>query len=700
DLDVDDVLQAASFAIGGAGYAAGTSVTLAGAGSFTLTADGSYTFTPLADWNGAVPQVDYTTNTGATSTLNLQVRPVNDAPVRISAAPTPLVVSEGSAATSLGLGSLNYSPGGGADEASQALAATVTALPAGLGTLVLADGRTPITAGGSYTLADLRGVQFLPSSSVSSGTSALTFTVYDAGGAAAASESVAITIVNQAPTLDGANPLPALAEDAQDPAGVVVADLVAGHAVDPLGRAGIAVIGADASGGRWEFSRDGGASWSTFTAVATADAELLAGTAEIRFVPGPDWNGVATGLSFRAWDLSGGTAAGTRADTRINGGSSAFSTGIAAASVTVRAVNDAPVQLNAAPAAVMGGSAGTTMQLGLDQLAYGPGGGTDESGQSLTVTITTLPAATEGTVVLADGRTPVGIGSEYTLAELRSMQFVVAAGSTGNGGELAWTVRDNGGTAGGGSDRASGALRIQVGSQGIDTSVKVVVAPPPAPVSLSTPASAVAPPSSSPASSASATSPGRVSGTVEGALGGGLMDLPARANVLGALSAFAPPQQFATEGGRLTTLVEVEQRNLSQGSLDTAGDFVLTGFSGLEGAVTRVSAEQFQQALRSGAFIDELDRLRRQLHEEFDLDRSTTITVAGLSLGVSLVYVLWLIRGGVLLGSYLSAMPAWRLLDPLPVLARSGDEDEETEDGEEPLSPFAPVPPDPLRGFA
>jgi hypothetical protein len=219
-------------------------------------------------------------------------------------------------------------------------------------------------------------------------------------------------------------------------------------------------------------------------------------------------------------------------------------------------------------------------------------------------------------------------------------------------------------------------------------------------VSLSTPASAVAPPSSSPASSASATSPGRVSGTVEGALGGGLMDLPARANVLGALSAFAPPQQFATEGGRLTTLVEVEQRNLSQGSLDTAGDFVLTGFSGLEGAVTRVSAEQFQQALRSGAFIDELDRLRRQLHEEFDLDRSTTITVAGLTLGVSLVYVLWLIRGGVLLGSYLSAMPAWRLLDPLPVLARSDDEDEETEDGEEPLSTFAPVPPDPLRGFA
>jgi hypothetical protein len=62
--------------------------------------------------------------------------------------------------------------------------------------------------------------------------------------------------------------------------------------------------------------------------------------------------------------------------------------------------------------------------------------------------------------------------------------------------------------------------------------------------------------------------------------------------------------------------------------------------------------------------------------------------------------VLWLIRGGVLLGSYLSAMPAWRLLDPLPVLARSDDEDEDKEDDEEPLSTIAPLPPDPLRGFA
>jgi hypothetical protein len=57
----------------------------------------------------------------------------------------------------------------------------------------------------------------------------------------------------------------------------------------------------------------------------------------------------------------------------------------------------------------------------------------------------------------------------------------------------------------------------------------------------------------------------------------------------------------------------------------------------------------------------------------------STLTVAtGLSVG----YVLWLIRGGVLLSSLLSSLPAWRFVDPLPVLTHLGirAKDEETED--------------------
>jgi hypothetical protein len=70
--------------------------------------------------------------------------------------------------------------------------------------------------------------------------------------------------------------------------------------------------------------------------------------------------------------------------------------------------------------------------------------------------------------------------------------------------------------------------------------------------------------------------------------------------------------------------------------------------------------------------------------------------VAGVSLGLSLVYVLWLIRGGVLMGSYLSALPAWRVLDPLPVLSRV---DDEAEEDDEALDAVAERSGNPLRSF-
>lgn len=183
-----------------------------------------------------------------------------------------------------------------------------------------------------------------------------------------------------------------------------------------------------------------------------------------------------------------------------------------------------------------------------------------------------------------------------------------------------------------------------------------------------------------------------------GNVGGSLLE---PANLLLMATGFAP-DQVAADGSPTRPGIPSELRDLGsdlQLGLRASGDFQLTGFSDFSLAGSRLSAEQVQQTLRSALFVDELDRLRRHLREELDLDRTTAIEVAGLSLGVSLVYVLWLIRGGVLLGSYLSAMPAWRLLDPLPVLARRGDE-EEDEDDEEPLAGGRPAPADPLRGFA
>ena len=43
-------------------------------------------------------------------------------------------------------------------------------------------------------------------------------------------------------------------------------------------------------------------------------------------------------------------------------------------------------------------------------------------------------------------------------------------------------------------------------------------------------------------------------------------------------------------------------------------------------------------------------------------------------------YVVWLIRGGILASAAISSLPAWSFLDPIPVLARANDDEEEEGD--------------------
>ncbi|MGS0683510.1 retention module-containing protein, partial [Shewanella sp. 125m-7] len=77
DSDIDNDLSVVSFEVGGEIYTAGTTVELEG-GSLVINEDGSYTFTPYDNWNGTVPVITYTTNTGSTATLTLEVTPVDD----------------------------------------------------------------------------------------------------------------------------------------------------------------------------------------------------------------------------------------------------------------------------------------------------------------------------------------------------------------------------------------------------------------------------------------------------------------------------------------------------------------------------------------------------------------------------------------------------------------------------------------------
>ncbi|WP_247896491.1 brain acid soluble protein 1 [Azospirillum argentinense] len=201
---------------------------------------------------------------------------------------------------------------------------------------LIEDGGTPVVTGGRVDLtAGVGG-----STVYSAGTIALTGTV---------------TPVNDAPVATGTTTLlPAVAEDAVNPAGATVSTLFAHLFSDPAdavaggsaanGFAGVAVIanGADTAQGQWQYWT--GTAWTAVGTVSNGDALLLAAGTTLRFLPAADWNGVPPSLVVRLIDDSQGpVTSGERADVTGAGGDSRYSLGTIALNTAVNAVNDAPV---------------------------------------------------------------------------------------------------------------------------------------------------------------------------------------------------------------------------------------------------------------------------------------------------------------------------------------------------------------------
>ncbi len=109
--------------------------------------------------------------------------------------------------------------------------------------------------------------------------------------------------------------------------------------------------------------------------------------------------------------------------------------------------------------------------------------------------------------------------------------------------------------------------------------------------------------------------------------------------------------------------------------------------------------------------VQQLDQLKQEANSK---PLTTVRIIAGsatfASIGVSAAYLLWLIRGGSLLFSMLSFFPAWRSIDPLPVLdnfesrkrrkARIDGDAESLEsliDNSKPTSADEPCDPPPIR---
>lgn len=167
-----------------------------------------------------------------------------------------------------------------------------------------------------------------------------------------ARSTVRVNAANTAPVLTTSGPLSLgdVAEDAPQPAGVLLAALLAA-AGDPISDAdsgaleGLAVFAADNSRGSWQFSLvnppGGAADWQPVGVVSATLSLLLPDSAWLRFVPAANYVGPADQLSFRAWDQTSGVA-GQRVDTTQTGGNTPFSADAGLIVANVTPVNDAP----------------------------------------------------------------------------------------------------------------------------------------------------------------------------------------------------------------------------------------------------------------------------------------------------------------------------------------------------------------------
>ena len=195
DNDLDGTLVPATVQITGTA-SAGDPLTVPGEGIWTVnTVTGEITFTPEADYDGAVTDITYTVedNLGATSNpaaVSVTITPVNDAPV--ANADSDTVVEDNSVTINILANDVDI------DGSLVPVTVQIT------GTASPGDPLT-VPGEGTWSVNSLTGeITFTPEADYDGAVTDITYTVEDNSGAVsnAATVSVAITSANDAPVLD------------------------------------------------------------------------------------------------------------------------------------------------------------------------------------------------------------------------------------------------------------------------------------------------------------------------------------------------------------------------------------------------------------------------------------------------------------------------------------------------------------------
>jgi VCBS repeat-containing protein len=386
-----------------------TAILVSGAshGSVALNANGSFTYTPNANYNGSdsftYKANDGIDNSNAAAAVSITVNPVNDAPNFTKGADQTVLEDAGAQSATNWATAINAGP---ADESGQTLTFVVT----GNSNPSLFAAGPAISASGTLT--------YTPAPNAN-GSSSITLKLTDNGGTAnggvdaSAAQTFTITVnpVNHAPSFTkGASPT--ILEDAG-------AQSVSGWATNiSAGPSSEAAQALD-----FIVTNDNNALFSTQPSV---DA-----TGKLSYTPAPNRNGSAT-VTVKLHD-NGGTA---------NGG--VDTSPVQTFTITITPVNDAPT-FNLIPSNTDAEDAGPqTVNGALTNVSPGP----FETGQTLTLTVTNDNNA------LFSGQPSIDLSTG-------TLKYTSAPNANGKA-TVTVKLQDDGGTANGGVDQTTKTFTITV----------------------------------------------------------------------------------------------------------------------------------------------------------------------------------------------------------------------------------------------
>ena len=220
---------------------------------------------------------------------------------------------------------------------------------------------------------------------------------------------------------------------------------------------GLAVTATDNSNGTWQYSIDGGSTWSPISAASDTNALLLAqmtgvNANRIRFSPGPNYTGTSS-ITVRAWDETQGTN-GSTDNITADQANNLNAYGDSSATLSIQVVQPSDVYVNASWA---GSSQGQTVSDGFGSHTFG---------------VDAFDTIQQGVSLVASGGTVHIDSATYYVANLLVAKAETIVGVSENGVIVAPSIADghDNSSFGGSADNAFiiGASGVTVGGLTID----------------------------------------------------------------------------------------------------------------------------------------------------------------------------------------------------------------------------------------